>query len=506
MTCAAVAARLAARPAWQRLGLAFGAGALAGLGQVPFSALPVSLFGFAAMLWLVAAARGWRRAAAAGWWAGFGYFLVTLHWIVEPFFVDAARHGWMAPFGIGFLTGGLALFWAAASGLARWLVPAGGWRRALAWAAAMALAEWLRGNVLSGFPWSLPAYIWSEGPGLQLSALTGPYGLTLITLLLVALATSLAMRRIWLAVPALLAVWLIPLGAGALLVRPDPIPGDAPVLRLVQPNAPQRLKWDPDYAPIFFRRQLEATVAPGDPALVIWPETTIPWRMEEGEPAIDEIARLANGRPVLLGGVRLDGIHAYNAAAVVGPGGRFLARYDKHHTVPFGEYIPLGAVTKYVGLPSYGRRDGYGFSSGPGPALMDLGDLGQALPLICYEAIFPRDVNGAPGRADWMVQLTNDAWFGTFSGPQQHLAQARFRAVEQGLALVRVANTGISAVIDPGGRITGSLGLGEQGFVDLPLPPARAPTLYARTGDNPWVAISILLLLALFMLRRHETD
>lgn len=164
----------------------------------------------------------------------------------------------------------------------RWHRGAGGWR--WGWAAALALAEYLRGQVFTGFPWALPAYIWSEGNGLQLAQVTGAYGLTWVTLLLVALAVPLALRpgRLW---PlALLVPWLLPLGLGALLVRPDPIPGDAPVLRLVQPNAPQHQKWDPDYAPIFFQRQLQATTAPGDPDLVIWPETAIPYRLDPGQP------------------------------------------------------------------------------------------------------------------------------------------------------------------------------------------------------------------------------
>lgn len=504
----AAAARLSGAGPRARLLLGLGAGGLAGLGQVPFSLVPVALAGLVLSLALLAAAPGGRAAFATGWATGAGYFLVTLHWIVEPFLVDVARHGWMAPFALIFLCAGLALFWGAAYAAARALAP-GGWGLALGWAAALSLVEALRGHLLTGFPWALPGYIWTEGPGLQLVAWLGSYGLTFVTLLLVGAGWRLAQAPPRWAPAVLLIPWLVPLGLGALAARPDAVPGDAPVVRLVQPNAEQHLKWQPDWAPLFFQRQLDFTAAPplqggpGAPDLVIWPETSIPWRLDEGDSALARIAA-ASPAPVLLGAVRLDGLQAYNSAALIGAGGRIEALYDKHHLVPFGEYLPLGGVTKFLGLPSFGRRDGYGFMPGPGPRLIDLGPLGRALPLICYEAIFPRDVNGAPERPDLLVQLTNDAWFGTFAGPQQHLAQARARAVEQGLPLIRVANTGISAVIDAGGQVSARLGLGEAAWHDAAVPPARAPTPYARSGDWPWFGLPIVVLLALFARKRRQ--
>jgi len=262
----------------------------------------------------------------------------------------------------------------------------------------------------------------------------------------------------------------------------------------VQPNAPQREKWDPSRAKVFFDRQLEFTAAPGAPDLTIWPETAIPWLAEPGLPALTLISDAANGRPVVIGAQRNEGLAAYNSLLLLGPGGVIVETYDKHHLVPLGEYIPFGELARLIGLQSFASRDGFGFSPGPGPRLVDLGPLGRALPLICYEAVFPQDMRGTE-RPRFLLQITNDAWFGTFAGPQQHLAQARMRAIEQGLPMLRAANTGISGVIDAQGRLLDHIPLGQAGFLDVQLPDALPPTPYARSGDLP-VGVLLILLLA----------
>ncbi len=478
------------------------AGLAAGAGQAPVSAVPVALAGLALLLWLARDAGGPVGAARIGWWAGTAYFALTLHWIVEPFLVDAARHGWMAPFALVLLSGGLALFWAGALGLARGLGGAGPafWPAA---AAALAGAEILRALVLTGFPWSLLGYVWTDGPGAQIAAWTGPFGLTLLTCLLAAGTAAAGPRPA--GVAALLAAWLLPVGLGALRA-PAPLPGpEAPVLRIVQPNAPQDEKWQPGRAEAFFDRALDLTAAPGDPELVIWPETSVPYGIEPGHPALDRIARAAAGARVAFGAQRVAGARFYNTLFVTGPDGRIAASYDKHHLVPFGEYVPLGDLAARLGIYGLAAGEGFGYSAGPGPRLVDLGRFGRALPLICYEAIFPEEV-GAPERPAWLLQITNDAWFGTFAGPQQHLAQARMRAIEQGVPMVRAANTGISAVIDARGGVVDSLPLGVAGRIDAALPPAAAATPYARGGDWP-AALAILACLGagLALRRRNGT-
>ncbi len=477
---------------------ALAAGAVAALGQAPWSVEALGVAGLFGGLALFLAARTWRGAFVTGWAFGTGHFAVALFWIVEPFLVDVARHGWMAPFALVFLAGGLALFWGAAFAAGR---AAGG---PAGWAGALALAELARGYVLTGFPWALPGYIWTDSGALQWAAVTGPHGLTFVTLALVA-ATWAALARApapWLlAAPLPFLVFAV---SGAALAPPPQDLAGRPIVRLVQPNAPQSEKWDPDRVIEFYRRQLGYTAAPGDPApdLTVWPESAIAWPLDIAEPVLAEIAAVANGTPVVLGLNRREDGRWFNSLVVVDETGQVAQLYDKHHLVPFGEYIPLGQVTRLLGLQSFAARDGYGYSPGPGPRLLDLPGIGPTLPLICYEAIFPQDVRAAPARPDLLLQITNDAWFGEISGPYQHLAQARVRAVEQGLPLVRVANTGVSAVIDPAGRILSELPLGEAGFVDHPVPAPRPPTLYARTGDWPALLVILATLCGAFLRRR----
>ena len=223
-----------------------------------------------------------------------------------------------------------------------------------------------------------------------------------------------------------------------------------PVIRLVQPNADQSLKWQPDHAGTFFRRHLDLTaVPPGGkvPDLIVWPETAVPFLLEEPWDGLERMVAAAGDTPVAFGVQRSEGLRGYNSLAVLGRDAagapQVLAVYDKHHLVPFGEFIPGGdLLADWLSIPSFAPKEGYGYSAGPGPALLDLGPtLGRVLPLICYEAVFayfPRAVD----RPGWMLQVTNDAWFGDRSGPFQHLALNRLRSIETGLPLVRVANTG----------------------------------------------------------------
>lgn len=493
---------------WRRLrrsrrlacGVAFIAGATAALGHVPFSVIAATPIGLAVAALLLMTAQRARTAAMLGWATGFAYFLVALHWIIEPFLVDAARHGWMAPFALALMAGGLALFWAGAFWVAA--LVARPQRRPLALALSLPLAEWLRAIVFTGFPWAMPAYSWSETPVIHVAALVGPHGLNLLTMLLsagLALAASRRMGLIWAVAGAVPLAALSALGwwqAHEMLIEAD----EAPVVRLVQPNVPQDEKWDPARAVTFVDRQIALTAETPAPDLIVWPETAIPWTLNESADVVMRASEAAGDAFVVLGATRVEGARAYNSLAVIGPGGEITDVYDKHHLVPFGEYIPLGGLARLLGLRSFAAQDGYGFSAGDGPRRLDLGWMGRPLPLICYEVIFPSEV-GAGERPDWLLQITNDAWFGTFSGPYQHLAQARFRAVEQGVPLIRVANTGVSAVIDARGAIVTSLGLGQGGYVDAALPPTAEATLYSRTGDGP-VVLGWLLALAVMALGR----
>ena len=482
-------------PGWSDAGLAFGLGAVMATGQAPLGFWWLTLAGLAALVHLV------TRGHGAGWRAlfgGAGYFALALSWIIEPFLIDVARYGWMAPFAVVLLAFGLALFWA----LAGWV--AGRMRgralQVMTFAVALGAAELARGYVLTGFPWALIGHVWSDTPLAQVVALVGPSGLTVLTVLAVALPVAFRWRGMA-AAAALLAAGL---AFGVMrLAEAEPVAKKMTV-RLVQPNADQKVKWDPDVARMLFDRQVGYTAALPRPDLVIWPETAVPYLLENNPEVAETIAFAAGNVPVIAGVQRYDGVEARNGLVVIGDGGQIEAGYDKHHLVPFGEYIPFGDLMfDWFGVQAFAARLGNGYVAGPGPQVIDLGgDLGSFAPLICYEAVFPQDLRGLPQRPDWILQITNDAWFGTLTGPYQHLAQARFRAIEQGLPLVRVANTGITAMIDARGRIVATLPRGEAGYLDAGLPGALLETPYARWGEWPVLVLLAGLGLSLVAWRR----
>lgn len=479
-------------PGGRQVLLAAGLGAVMALGQAPVGAWYLTLPALAGLLWLVG-----RAVPKAGvwlaWFGGAGYFGLALNWIVQPFMVDAAKDGWMAPFALVFLAFGLALFWAGAAALA---VPL---RRPIwGFAVTLACAELARGYVLTGFPWALLGHVWIDTPVSQFAALMGPSGLGLLTLLC---AAGLATRRglaIAGAGAALAAAW----GWGVwVLAQPAPETSGL-TLRLVQPNAAQQAKWDPELAQMHMQRLLDLSEDGPPVDLVIWPETALPYLLDRHMELAEYIARAGMGAPVIIGQQRAEGDRYWNSLTVVNPDARLGPNYDKHHLVPFGEYIPFGDVLfDWVDISAFASQIGNGYTKGPGPQVLDLGRLGHVLPLICYEAVFPQDLRAAT-RPDWLLQITNDAWFGTWTGPFQHAAQARLRAIEQGLPLVRVANTGVTAVYDARGRSVAALPFGVEGKLDVTLPGAAAETPYARWGEGPVLVLLVGLGAAAFLRRK----
>lgn len=482
-------------PGWRKVALAGALGLGLALGQVPFG---LSWLAFCALVGLLAVLARAQTAAAAFWlglFAGAGHFLLALSWIVQPFLVDPWQYGWMAPFALVGIAFGMGLFWALAAALAqraRWPL--------VALPVALALADLLRGHIFTGFPWALHGHILLDTRLEQLAAVIGGYGLSALVLVAAAIAAN-SLRR---GLPFVLiaAVGLMGLATLRLMQAPPPAPGG--IVRIVQPNIPQTLKWDPDEARASFASLLDLTATPASPmpTLAIWPETAVPFLLTPFEGAAATIG--ASPMPVAAGIQRVDGPAAWNSLVLIGPGGSITQTYDKIHLVPFGEYIPYGDTAYALfGLRAFAAQQGYGYSAGTTPHLMDLGPgLGLARPLICYEAIFPEEI-GTPTRPAWLLQVTNDAWFGTLTGPYQHFALARLRAIEQGLPLVRAANTGISAVVDARGQIVADtkgapaiLPLGATGIIDATLPGALPPTLYARTGDWPLTALLLAGLLA----------
>ncbi|WP_170340442.1 apolipoprotein N-acyltransferase [Ruegeria arenilitoris] len=483
-------------PHWLRVVLAAILGALAAFGLAPYGYWIITCIALASVAPLFLASATRARAAWVGWAFATGYFANALSWIIEPFQIDAERYAWMAPFALVFMAAGLALFWAFAFWLARGTREVGP-RKVIVLALTLSLVEMARGYVLTGFPWAGMAQIWVDAPAGQLLAWVGPYGLGAATFLL-ALPLGAAVAGPRNGKAFLWPVVAVGIFAGLALVQASNRPRVAEtghIVRLVQPNAPQEQKWDPSFAPLFFARQIEFTAADPRPDLIVWPETSVPAWLGSAGPYLEAIAEAAPGTPVILGIQRGDGPRIYNSMIYLDEQGRQTGLYDKHHLVPFGEYVPLGDLMDRFGIHGMAATTGSGFSAGPGAAMLNAGKLGLALPLICYEAIFPQDVSAAPQRPDFLLQITNDAWFGTRTGPFQHLAQARMRAIEQGLPLARSANTGVSAMVDPYGNVIASLPLGQAGFVDAHLPAPLPPTLYARTGDGLTLGLLLVLLL-----------
>jgi apolipoprotein N-acyltransferase len=376
---------LARLTGWRAAAVAFAVGAVAGLGQAPFSLWLAAPLGLACLAVLIAIAPDRRAATIRAWAGGAGHFALSLHWIVEPFFVDAARHGWMAPFALILFAGGLALFWAAAGWASHWSARSAA-LRALAFAPALVLSEAARGSVLTGFPWAFPGHALIDTPWLGLSSLAGAHGLTLVVA---------GVASIWAASAITPRGWPVAVGAAALLFVPwvlpsseAPVAGDtAPVVRLIQPNAPQHLKWLPDMVPVFWQRGRDLTARAPDPALgapelVIWPETSLPVPLGRSDAARLQLSVAAADAPVLIGAQRIVDFSARNSLALVGPSGSLAAVYDKHHLVPFGEYLPFEGIADRFGIRALAAVLPGGYGAGGGPLSDDLlrGDLPRLHP------------------------------------------------------------------------------------------------------------------------------
>lgn len=490
-----------------RMALAALAGGGAVFGMAPFDSWPVMLAMLAVLCWLVDGAaerpRPRRTAALTGWAFGFTYFAGGFYWVGEAFYVDPATV-WMMPFAVTLLPAGMALYYALAAGVTR-AFPQRGAAFALLFAAMFAATEFLRGWLFTGFPWNLfgAAFI---GSGIdQGAAIAGLYGLTLAALIAGFGLYPLVATRGWRGfVPALLGAAL--LGGGfsyGQLRAPTPAARDIHI-RIVQPDNPQSEKSRPDYGRRLWQRLIGLTLEPGadQTDIFIWPEGVTPFLMDETPEALEVIGQALSDDQILIAGSarrqRLTGdVRYYNTLFVVDGAGQIITAYDKAHLVPFGEYMPLPGLFRALGIASLNARVADAFTPGPGLQTLAIGALPPFSALICYEALFPAQVVGADQpRPDWLANITDDSWFGTQTGPWQHLTTARFRAIEEGLPLIRSATTGVSAVIDADGRIVIASGIGEAVKLDALLPGARAPTPFALHGHLAfWLMLALVVAL-----------
>jgi apolipoprotein N-acyltransferase len=512
---------------WKRAAIALVAGALSALAMAPFNAWPVLFLTFPVAIWLIDGAGAGRlhgvpAAAMAGWWFGLGYFVPGLYWIGYAFLVDASTFAWLLPFAILGLPAYLALFTALGFALAR-LIWTRGASRVIALAASLTIAEWLRGHVLTGFPWNSFGYALTEPLALaQTASLIGLWGLTFLAVAIFAspavlIDGSSRGRKPWIA-PVIALLLLIAMGVfGAVRLSLQPTRMIANVkLRIMQPNLQQDVRFNysakaevmQKYLTLSDRASGPQSTGVRDATVLIWPESAFPFFLTREADAMAQIADLLpKGTVLITGSVRAPdlppGVHvtrAYNSIYVIDHDGSVLSVYDKLHLVPFGEFLPFQDWMEKIGLVQLTKVQG-GFIPGTRRHTMEIPNAPRALPLICYEAIFPGDVAERDDRPGWIINLTNDGWFGISTGPYQHLQQARLRGIEQGLPVVRAANTGISAVIDPLGRIVARLDLGLEGVLDSTLPSALPPTIYARVGDIP--AAIIVAAALIFVIRRR---
>lgn len=514
---------------WKRAAIAFVAGAASALAMAPINAWPILFVTFPVMVWLIDGSGagklgGIPAAALSGWWFGFGYFIAGLYWIGYAFLVDAETFAWLLPFAVAGLPALLALFMALGFALARliWTRDA---TRILALAAALTVSEWLRGHILSGFPWNTFGYALTEPLALaQTASLIGIWGLTFLAIAIFASPATLIddrglTRRPGLPLLASLAI-LVAMGAyGTLRLSAHPTHlVDKVKLRLMQPDLQQDVKFNysakkavmEKYLALSDRATGPHSTGVKDATILIWPESAFPFFLTREADAMAQIADfLPPGTTLITGAVRPPDVpagmkitRAYNSIYIIGDDGTVLSFYDKLHLVPFGEYLPFQSAMEKLGFVQLTKMRG-GFIPGTRRRAMDVPNAPKVLPLICYEAVFSGAVVPHGERPGWIVNVTNDGWFGISSGPYQHLQQARLRAIEEGLPLVRAANTGVSAVIDPVGRVIGHLTLGSEGVLDSGLPAAIAQPLFTRTGDLP-VAVFVALS-ALVVLRRRKT-
>ena len=515
---------------WRRWAIACVAGALSALAMAPFNAWPVLFVTFPTLVWLIDGAGlgrfgGVAAAAATGWWFGFGYFVAGLYWMGYAFLVDAPTFGWLMPFAVIGLPAVLGIYTALGVALAR-MVWTRGATRIFALAGSLTITEWLRGHLFTGFPWNTFGYaLTAPLPLAQIASVVGIWGLTFITILVASTPATLTddraeTRSNWMPLALGIALLAALGGYGAMrLVRAPTRLVDGVHLRIMQPNLQQDVRFNYSAKQEVMKRYIDlsgratASQPQGLQGVthLIWPESSFPFFLTREADAFAQITNLLPPKAILItGAVRLaDPDHpkesgVYNSIYVIDHNGAIPAIYDKVHLVPFGEYLPFEKILESIGLQTITEERG-GFLSGDRHRVIAVPGAPNALPLICYEIVFPGEITPADGRPGWIVNVTNDGWFGNSTGPYQHLQQARLTAIEEGLPIARAANTGVSAVIDPLGRIINSLPLGAEGVLDAPLPrPISAPA-YTRLGDAP-AAIMVVIALIIVARRRLQSD
>jgi len=510
---AAFVENLRAQKPRARLFAAFVFGSVSALAYAPVNLFPVFWICFPALIFLLQGTSSAGQAFLTGWSFAFGAFLFSLYWIAAAMFVDIAHFWWAVPLAVAGLPFFLALYYGVAAVLAR-KIGLRGISGAITFALLWFLADYVRGHLFTGFPWNLEGYGWNVVlPILQITSVTGIYGLTLLMLIAVSLPACLAenkkSHRIAflgsLVCLALIFVW----GETRLTQVDATVPGVR--LRIVQPNTDQAHKWIEGELESHFHYLLDLSSAPPAQASdkpvthIIWPETAATFYLiEDAKHRRAVAAEVPASGAIVTGVIRRSAgadnqLHYYNSLIAVDRQANIVADYDKFHLVPFGEYIPLRKIFPLRTLANLGLD----FSSGDGPHTLRVPNLPSFSPFVCYEAIFPGAVTDHADRPQFLLNVTNDGWYGHTSGPYQHFAAAKVRAIEEGLPLVRAANTGISGVVDSYGRVVARLGVGRSGFVDADLPQSVRTSVFSVYGDDILWILFVLATMSAVYFRKY---
>lgn len=487
---------------WRRAVLAMIAGAIGALALAPFSVFVAMFVSFTLLVWLLdgatgdperGASLGLRSAFATGWWFGFGYFVAGLWWLGGALLIEADEFAWALPLAVLGLPACLAVFYGLATAIAR-LLWSDGMGRIAALAFGFGLMEWLRSFVATGFPWNVIGYAAMPVPlMMQSDWVLGLFAITALSVFVFAAPALLGTRRgalPGLALASLLLVAHFGYGAYRLYLAPQlGSDGKEVTIRLVQPAINQADKVENTDRVEIFEKHLALTAAPPvdgkpRPDIIVWPETSVPFILTDNPDALVRIGEvLQDGQILLAGAVRAEAQAAgsepryFNSVYMIDDKGQILGAADKVHLTPFGEYVPFESILRQFGVEEVISLPG-GFSAAASRNVLTLPSGLSLYPLICYEVIFPNEIAADIGGASAILNVTNDAWFGNTPGPYQHFLQARLRAVENGTYLIRNANNGISAVIDPLGRVLTGLNLGSQGAADASIGGKIVPVRY----------------------------
>ncbi len=470
-------------------------GSVCALGNNPWALWYLSILSFILWFRLIIKNEFSKKIFKETFKFGFGYFAISLIWIVEPFMIEPWSHGWMAPIALVALPSFLALIWALFSFLGHYYLSS------IGIVIGLCLAEYCRLYLLTGFPWATISYVLLDTKAENWLSLLGPYGLSLFLLLTCfTIACTLQTRtktNTFLAIFIISSLFFVPH-----FFKKEPLKNLNVSVRLIQPNAVQEKKWSEQFAPIYFEKMIEMTSQQPRPDIIIWPETSLylPYNLAVKE--LDKMRNAAGESVIIFGALNIDSKNFLKNSLIIENNTQETVFYDKAKLVPFGEYMPFINLRSYFKISEQSNLFGWGFKRGKGPALLTLPNGLKFIPLICYEAIFSNFLKPSVKNADFILQITNDAWFGKSIGPQQHLAQLRIRALEYGVPVIRVANTGISAIIDANGNIIERISVNRSGHLDSIIPSRKLSTVYGVYGNLIFVILVLLTAVIAFLIKK----